>query len=270
MGPNYNCMTKLENFITTPRFIASDYKHGVISRNELILFQWLRLNANPYGIATASISAIKQDMFPTTTENYVNKLLLSLRSKKYLYFQTHQGRRGSFEVRFGDWMLPNKQVVNLDKRFEELQKAPRVNSMSNQESEVSNNSSPTSQKPDSSKNSIMNEHLEESNSQMVRSPHNDNEHEHIKIDKKPFKGTFTENFLPHSHEESRILEIGQELGEQNIDFLRSILQKNSLGLIERAYGICREQIKKEKPIHSIGAYFNKVIQNLIDTDNAKK
>ena len=109
---------KLENWVVIPRKIASDKRNGKITSSELFLLLWLRVNGNPYGIATISLKDIHEDIFNNKfTISYVNKLLLSLRSKRYLHYDDRTGRRGSFEVHFGDWILPNGNIRDIDSRF---------------------------------------------------------------------------------------------------------------------------------------------------------
>ncbi len=109
---------KLENWIIIPRKVAYDKRAGIISKNELFILMWLRLNGNPYGITTTSLRDINEDLFENKfTISYINKIILSLRSKRYLYYEDRTGRRGSFDVHFGDWILPDKNIRSLDKYF---------------------------------------------------------------------------------------------------------------------------------------------------------
>ena len=51
-------------FNTVPHYIASDYRGGELSINQLRLLLWLRLIGTPYGIATTSLVDLKNDVFP--------------------------------------------------------------------------------------------------------------------------------------------------------------------------------------------------------------
>src|SRR3989338_11270476 len=104
-------------YTTTPRYIPEDLRSGKMTRGEWRVYQWLRINADPYGKVSTSLILIRDDVFDGATENYINTILLSLKSKEYLYYQSRQGRRGSFDVHFGDWLLPDKKIKYLDKYF---------------------------------------------------------------------------------------------------------------------------------------------------------
>ncbi len=112
-------------FITVPRHVASDYRNGIISRQERDLLCWLRCSANPFGIAPITLESIAEDCFPRgVTLNYVNRILLSLKRKRYIYYEPRSGCRGSFEVHMDEWPLPREdktrpvQIRRLDKLFE--------------------------------------------------------------------------------------------------------------------------------------------------------
>lgn len=110
---------KLDNYVVTPRYIASDYRNGKITIPERNLWLWLRVCGSPYGIATISMETLAKEAFNQPVQkNYINKILISLKSKRYVWYSDRTGRRGSFEVHMGDWILPSKQIKTLDKYFE--------------------------------------------------------------------------------------------------------------------------------------------------------
>ncbi len=118
---------KLENWVVFPRKIASDYRNGNLTLSEWMVYSWLRQNANPYGIATATLSGIAEDMFGNEKKkNNANKILLSLKKKKFIYYETRRGSRGSFDIHFGDFILPTGHTRTLDKYFqsEEVRTSP--------------------------------------------------------------------------------------------------------------------------------------------------
>lgn len=118
---------KLENWVVFPRKIASYYRDGTLNHSEWMIYCWLRLNANPYGIATATLSGISEDMFGSEKKkNNANKILLSLKNKRFIYYQTRRGSRGSFEIRFPDFILPTGAITTIDKHFqqEEVRTSP--------------------------------------------------------------------------------------------------------------------------------------------------
>lgn len=111
---------KLDNYVVTPRYIASDYRNGKITIPERNLWLWLRVCGSPYGIATVSMETLAKEAFNRPVQkNHINKILISLKSKRYIWYSDRTGRRGSFEVHMGDWILPSKSIKTLDKYFED-------------------------------------------------------------------------------------------------------------------------------------------------------
>lgn len=110
--------TKLDSFVVFPRHILSDLRGGVITYAEFSVLCYLRLSCDPYGVSNTSLENINNDVFQgRNTKNYINKIMLSLKSKKFLYYKSRRGHRGSFEIHFGEIPLPNGQIRTLDKFF---------------------------------------------------------------------------------------------------------------------------------------------------------
>lgn len=168
---------KLKPFIPIPRSVAREFKDGVINRNELMLYLWMRINADPYGNYTASIPALRDDILQKTSDNYVNKLLLSLRSKKYIHFQNHRGRRGSFEVKFGDFITPNGTITTIVGDPNTKQIANPNTAKPSNNSNVGQNLDPLSQKFQEDKNKLHKGFSFDSPSPEVRTHYNDNDKE---------------------------------------------------------------------------------------------
>jgi len=137
---------KFENWVAMPRRFASDRRSGNISSSEFALLMWLRVNGNPYGIAVVSLKDINEDVFDGKfTISYVNKLILSLRKKRYIHYESRAGRRGSFEVHFGDWILPDKNIRSLDRYFEQKPVEPLYKRKESPEAEDSDEMKVSSQ-----------------------------------------------------------------------------------------------------------------------------
>lgn len=257
-----------EPYITIPRYIASDYREGKISLNEWILYTWIRTNANPYGIASANISALRTDVFPKVTENYVNQLLLSLRDKKYLYFASRQGHRGSFEVHFGDWLLPAGRIKRLNTFFGLPEVRSTDETPTEQEPEVTLKSDALSQKLNVSKSELDEVFSFDSPARSVRSPYNDTDKEKDKeknesLAKPSFKGKRVQDFMPRNSEEARCQEIAVKVNEEHIDWILSVLRRYGIGIIETAWGRYKEDVGDGKTIYNSAAYFQGIIKALL-------
>jgi len=137
---------KLANYVIFQRKIAADYRDEIINKDEFLIYTWLRLNADPYGISVTSLSSLGQDLFgKEKTENSINKLLLSLKRKKFLFYKKRTGSRGSFRIHFGGFILPTKAITSLDKLFEEEEKANSMQKNDPEELKLGQNSSSAKQ-----------------------------------------------------------------------------------------------------------------------------
>jgi len=264
----YNFM-QLTNFVPFPRKIASDVKSGKIASNEFTLYAWLRVHLNPWGVVSVSLKALKDDIFKEVSPNYINKLLLSLLSKKYIYYHRRQGRRGSFEVEMGEIVLPNKQIKTLDKYFNPNEVRSEAISLPRRQSEEHQTKDVSSQKLKAIKDQIKQDLSMDKKHPLVRSPYNDNETYILPIDKKTFKGIPVNTYIPTSSDYLRCQEIAVQLGEKDMDFILSVFHKHGLGIIDRAWGLYREQDEKEE-IENPGGYFNRIIQQLLKTNEENR
>jgi hypothetical protein len=105
------------NFVIFPREYKSAYRKGLVTAAEDIIYSYIRRDGDPYGVARVIISDLIEYYPGNVSVSWINKILLSLKSKKYIYYEPRPGRRGSFEVHMGDWILPNKQIKSLEKFF---------------------------------------------------------------------------------------------------------------------------------------------------------
>lgn len=276
---NENVKNRIGNWINFQRDILSQYRKKVISRNEYFLYLHLRLNCSPYGIAITSISDINNDVFGgDVTDNYVNKLLLSLRSKKLVWYQDRQGSRGSFEVHFGDFIMPNEVIRSLDRYFNPEMVTSEDNTESPNKSEVRPEVIPDSHELAKQIDEIASVFSFPTKPRQVTSYNTDiykkkeNNNLNLSYDRLRAKPSFNKErernlltnsgFYPQNTHEERIWVIAQEIEEQDMRFLLSILNKQGLLVIERAYGQYKELATKEK-IDNPAAYLNSIIQKLI-------
>lgn len=254
------------SFNTIPHFIASDFRNKKMGVNELFLFLWLRTIANPYGIVTTSLDALRDDLFPKLKINTVNVVLLLLREKQYVYFKKRQGKRGSFEIHLGDWLLPNKGgYKTLDKFF------GNVISSGGMESEATQNLGSMSQKFDYGKSELSKRFSFNREESQITPDYNDNETETDKDNDDNTlanKGrTKTAEFNPRNSGEARCKEIAIAVGDECINPLLSVYRKHGLNVIETAYGIFREDMMDGKEIRtSKPAYLFGIIKKKLADD----
>lgn len=264
--PSYN---------TIPHYIAADYRSGKLKLNELMLLLWLRAIGNPYGFATTSLDALRDDIFPELKKNTVNSTLLKLRQKQYVYYELRQGRRGSFDVHINHWQTPKGGYKTLDKFFTADSKGVKeAAESSSQESYPQASSSEDSQKLAGQnqklremKSGLINRMSVNSESRPIRSyqHEHDTEHQidnHDTLEKISFKRTLDYQPNPDSYEENECKRIALELKEEYINPILSILRKDGFRRIEQAWGIFREHKAEGKQMDNPARYFQGIIKKL--------
>lgn len=247
----------LTNFVPFPRSVLSSRRSGSLTPNEYDLYMFTRHGANPFGVASVSLEALEADFGRRGWEkNYINKLLLSLRSKRYLHYLRRSGRRGTFEIFFPEFLTPTGHITGKSWENVEGEVIPKAISSS----EVRANSTKESPK---SANEVLpiSEHISKHHAAGVRTPYTDTENI-------PKKNRFFEqspnSFNPNSYEEERCKEMALALGETSMGFLLGTLHKHGFPLIEHAWGIYRDDVKNKNQIENKAAYFNRVLSNLLE------
>ena len=266
-NPSYN---------TIPHYVAKDYRSGKLAFNERNLLLWLRAIGDPYGVATTSLSDLRDDVFPKLKKNTANAVLLKLLQKHYIFYELRQGKTGTFDIHLNHWMMPKGGYKTLDKFFSSDEQEIGKESKSSNEGARSLVSPPKgnqklgvqNQKLVELKSQLINKVSASSDSQQIRSYHNEHDTEHQietydTLAKIPFKGgTSVRDFHPKNHEEERCKEMAVELREEFINPLLSVLRKNGLRRLERAWGIFCEHKAEGKKMDSPARYFQGILKNL--------
>ena len=244
------------DYVKLPRSIKTALVDGYLSFEEYSVLVWLWINANPrIGKAHVSYAGLSKDFKEKYSKNHINRLMLNLKRKKWIWFPVQQGRRSSFHVDIANYPLSNGGFVDLEVR--KKQKSDRSESDMPEQSpaEVPTEVSNVRQKLESDKNALVDRFSFGSESSLDRSSKNDNENENKNnrsTSRRPVR-----NFAPKSYEEQRCWEIAQELGEKDMTFILSALKKYGLARIEETYRSVMNQPSEK--IRRRGAYFNKLL-----------
>lgn len=261
---------RLENFVIFPRKIKQDLQGGYITPNEFHVYCYIRISGNPYGMASIGLDDIANCISrgKKVSINYCNKILLSLKSKRYIYYQDRTGRRGSFEIHLGNWMLPNKKIKMLDNFFETNKVRGDAKNKSELHTEEYQNSPHTSQSFHIENIPIESDFSFKKIGNDVRGSYNDTDKENNKIIYRSKKSLKKENIIPLEEFESkdaneyRCFEIAKEIGEKEMNYILSIYRLYGIGIIEEAYSILKDKIRKGG-IAKKGGYFNGTIKEII-------
>jgi len=256
---------KIDNYVILPRYIATDYRGGKLSIPERNLFLWLRVNGSPYGIAIVDMTTYANETFNSPVDkSYINKLLLSLKSKRYIWYMERAGRRGSFDVHMGDWILPSKHLKTLDKHFGDI---PVIGDRASEEAsktEVSIENSFLSQSLGMQKTVALSSESFKNVGKLIRGYDNDNNKEKenekdslqsLSLKKRDFSlGGFRES----SYEELKCKEIASAIADADVSFCYGIYKKYGLTILERALTEFQKSdgLNKDNP----PAFFNSIVK----------
>lgn len=273
------------NWIPFPRKIASDYKNGILSRKEYLLYCHARLQCNPYGIASVHLQSLRDDVFgsegskSSVSVNYVNQLLLSLKKKKYIYYEARSGRIGSFEVRFGDFKSPDDKYIGIEHYFTDPIEEALAPIESVTKSEVNVEVDEEKQRSKNHDNGVVKSNDLVDAKRKYRGYNNDTEHYHeIKNTDTSvsYKGgnkgresseykcrNSTDSYKPNRHEEFVSHQIALEVGEKCMDRYLSLIRDGQFWVLEKAIGELREDISSGKKIDDKPAYLNGIISRIL-------
>ena len=252
-----NLPFKIDNndYIKLPRSIKTALVDGYLRFEEYSVLVWLWINANPRnGKAHVSYTGLSKDFKEKYSKNHINRLMLNLKRKKWIWFVGQQGRRSSFHVDIASYPLSNGGFTDLEHCRK--QKSGRSEGTTDEHSpaEVPTEVGDVRQKLESDKSALVERFSFNQKSSFGRSSKNDNEKENKnnRSSRRPVR-----SFSPKSFEEERCLEIARYLEEADMGFMLSALKNYGLTRIENAY----EKLKQAPPgtIQKKGAYFNSLL-----------
>jgi hypothetical protein len=243
------------DYVKLPRSIKTALVDGYLRFEEYSVLVWLWINANPRnGKAHVSYAGLSKDFKEKYSKNHINRLMLNLKRKKWIWFAGQQGRRSSFHVDIANYPLSNGTFTDL--AHCQKQKSGRSESTTDEQSqaEVPTEVDDVRQKLESDKSALVERFSFNQKSSFGRSPKNDNEKENKnnRSTRRPVR-----SFSPKSFEEERCLEIAQYLEEADMSFMLSALKKYGLAKLEQTYKLMRDS--PEGSIQRKGAYFNTLL-----------
>ncbi|MEI7810234.1 MAG: hypothetical protein WCI41_01605 [bacterium] len=255
---------RLENFILTPRYLTDMLRNGKISVVEYLVLSWIRNNADPYGVTTTSLDDLANDL--NKKRNYINRIVLSLKSKKLIDYKDRTGRRGSFKIHLDFWILPNKTLKNRGEFYGRGEIRDLGNVSSEIESKPNQSNDMDIQSLNSKRNELIKGYSPFSSDSEVRGSNNDT-HKENKIVSSSFKErTYLSEFKPKNSDEECCLNIATKLGERNINFMLSALKKYGREYIEKAWRAFQEA-EQNTTIKKRGAYFNALLKKAYEEEN---
>lgn len=246
-----------DSFIPIFRYVVEHLEQRKITYREYELYIWLRMHANMYGITSVDIPSILCNLTHFKSTDYVTKIIRSLRSKKYIYYQDRKGHRGSFQIKFDYWIGKGGFIY----RFDSLNCGKYVRTTT--VGEVVGDSEP---RPEVSKEIPRSDiELQPENKADISTYRpdflrggNNNTNKEKDIDKdietSASKRVMVNNFVPSNGEERRCRDIALQLNEKYIEPILKQLRSGKMWQIEKAYDIYEENVRNGKHISNPAAY----------------
>lgn len=144
-------------YTVIPRRYVSDCRNGKLTIPERNLLAWIRQIADMRGVAHCTMEGLANEAFNCKVDkSYINRLIRSLKRKRYLWYQDRNGRRGSFEVHLPDWFLSDGKIKKIDHLFEQESVRGEADTQDDIEAEDSTYIPSMSQSIEDSKKNIRN------------------------------------------------------------------------------------------------------------------
>lgn len=240
-----------------PRSIKTALIDGLLRFEEYAILVWLWLNANPRsGRAHVSYAGLSKDFKEKYSKNTVNKIMLELKRKKWVWFTKQQGRRSSFNVDISSYPLSDGTFKDIGFRFMQMSGRSESDIDMQTPAEVPEEVESDLQKLETAKNALTKRFSFAPERDAGRSPKNDTEKENKnnRSSRRPVR-----SFSPKTYEQERCLEIARHLGESDMSFMLSALRKYGLARLESAF--VRLKRTPEGAIENKGAYFNVLLSS---------
>lgn len=242
-----------EDYVILHRKLTEEVRNGDLSVTEYLFYVWLKNNANPYAKVTVNLTGLNDDLFYSEkTDNYINKILLSLKKKQYIDYTTRKGCKGSFTIILHDFLLPQKVLTNLRK-----------------ETIVSQTFESTNQTLKTTITYTPQEAFTLPAFEIVRGDNNDNnkKNNNYKNNHKSYKTLTTKEivrtdlFKPKDEEELLCKQINLELGDSDMKYILKLKSEHGIETVKQSYNRFKDRLTdtiKNKP-----AFFNYISQEII-------
>ena len=162
----------------------------------------------------------------------INRLMLNLKRKKWVWFDGQQGRRSSFHVDISNYPLSDGTFKYIEHNFKQKSGRSESSTPEQTSTEVPTEVDDVQQKLKDDKSALVERFSFDSKSSFGRSPKNDTDKEN-KNNRSSRRST--RNFSPKTFEEERCLEIARYLEEADMSFMLSALKKYGLPKLEQTY-----------------------------------
>lgn len=285
-----------ETYVKVPRGLRNDLQNGLLTLDEYNIILWLMLNANCYnGIAVTCYEALVNEMSIKGAEpkNKVNKIMLSLKKKCYIWYPPQQGKKSRFQVVINGYHLAlggQKDISVLFEQEESISMEKDKHVRRKKFAELMKNGELTTRDSVWQKQKLEDENdvdkAEDNELEVVgikRSANNDNDNDKNRnkdketstsaiigtVKKVDYDSGFIDRasdsvkyYKPKNEDERTCLMVAKWLGEQGMSFILSRLRKldyNTDKIVE-AFEETRKMVVEDPLSYHPGRYFNTVLE----------
>ncbi len=106
-------------WVNIPRYILNLFEAGKMNNADFRIYVYVRIRCNEYGVAYVNVTDLNRILFDNEfTIDYVNLMFRKLKDLRLIWFENRTGMSGNFEVRLGDFFLPDGKISDLSSYFE--------------------------------------------------------------------------------------------------------------------------------------------------------
>lgn len=274
-----------DTYVRIPRSVMVDVSEGLITSSEFLVLVWLTFQANPNdALVSTSYDGIVAELGFTgkNATNKVNKIMLSLKQKRYLWYQSIQGQKRGFRVAINNYLLSNKGVKDLTSFFEDRSIAEVGISSRKRASGLLRNYESTIKENTAFKQKLGGKNIIEtkvnldSREKVSRSVNNKNDNDkgneiekevpsNLQLEKSITQYGYVQNkepgrkvinYKPKNVFEEQLKKIAIELGEEKMDFILSAYTKYGMPSLIGALREVQRSSGYNEPWFKRGARFN--------------
>lgn len=255
-------------FVRIYRDLIDDYHlRKRLTLDEFFILIWLSFRANPYnGIFNTSYAAISAELSGRYTVNKINKICLSLKKKRYVYFQSQQGCRSSFGIEIDKFPLPNKRFREIYKDDTQRKSRSSDRSIDSPDSEAEPELRSTTQKSGMCNHSYNTRSVMNPDTANCRSANKDKENNKEKLANRRKRNFEIIEFQSQSADEDVCKEIATELEETNLEILITTLEDFGIECIVETFNYVNSILESENGVNNPKAFFYSNLKKVVKRD----
>lgn len=249
-------------FVRIYRSTVSDYLNDKkLTVDEFFVLIWLHLRANPFnGVVNTSYDAIRMELSGKYSKNEINKICLSLKQKKFIYFEKQQGRRSSFIILIANYPLVSGSFKDISHLNETLHRSiDKTHTVI--PAEVRVEVEPTLQKFEQEETIEKSNYVEDQNKPSCRSANIETDN---KIDN---ENNYAVDFELNNLGSRVCSDVAKYLGLDDIKPIQAIRDQYGIEIVLEGYDIVSNALCQENRIKDPAGFFFSTVNKLVNNNS---